>query len=183
MRIISGTLRGREIRTPRGGDTRPAMGKTREAVFSMLEARGIDWQGARILDLFAGTGSLAFEALSRGAAYAVMVDNSQDISRLLHANCADLGLEQVCRPIKSDVIRFLRDPPANGFDLVFVDPPYRRNFAAPVLKLLVERNWLAPGAHVAAELEKDLPIAAPDSLALQVERPFGQTMVRIWKNV
>lgn len=183
MRIISGTLRGREIQTPRGGDTRPAMGRTREALFSMLEARGMAWQGARVLDLFAGTGSLAFEALSRGAAGAVMVDNSEAIARLLHSNCAALGLEQACRSIKSDVIRFLREPPASGFNLVFVDPPYRRNFAAPVLKLLTDRNWLAPGAFVAAELERELPIEAPESLALEVERPFGQTMVRIWKKI
>lgn len=182
MRIISGSLRGREIQTPKGDGTRPAMGKTREALFSMLEARGMEWPGARVLDLFAGTGSLAFEALSRGATFAVTVDNSEEIARLLHASSSALGLEQACRSIKSDVIRFLREPPASGYNLVFVDPPYRRNFAAPVLKLLVDRNWLAPGAFVAAELENELRIEAPERLALEVERPFGQTMVRIWKS-
>lgn len=181
MRIIAGELAGRALRGPRDDSTRPAMGRTREAIFSMLESRGMSWPGARVLDLFAGTGSLAFEALSRGAAYAAMVDNSDAACALLAKNADSLGVSDKCRIVKSDAARFLRGSPAQGFNLVFVDPPYRRNYAAACLGRLVNGDWLLPGAFVVAELEKNLKLEAPEALVSDGERLFGQTMVRIWR--
>lgn len=156
MRIIAGRLGGRGLKTVQGEGYRPAMGRTREALFSMLEARGLDWQGARVLDLFAGSGSLAFEALSRGALSALLVENAAPAVRCLQQNIADLGLADQARLLKEDVPRLLRRPPAEPFDLVFMDPPYRKNLAPPALRALAENNWLAPGALVSAEIEKDL---------------------------
>ena len=103
MRIISGRLGGRRIRTVEGEGYRPAMGKTRESLFSMLTSRGVVWEGARVLDLFAGSGSLAFEAVSRGAALAVLVENSAAAARCLADNIRQLGVEDCVRLIRDDV--------------------------------------------------------------------------------
>lgn len=180
MRIIAGRLGGRGLKTVQGEGYRPAMGRTREALFSMLEARGLDWQSARVLDLFAGSGSLAFEALSRGAPSALLVENAALAVRCLQQNIADLGLADQARLLKEDVQRLLRRPPAAPFDLAFMDPPYRKNLAQAALRALVENHWLAPGALVSAEIEKDLKLALPPALNLLADRLFGQTRICIW---
>ena len=170
MRIISGRLGGRRIKTVEGEGYRPAMGKTRESLFSMLTSRGVVWEGARVLDLFAGSGSLAFEAVSRGA----------EAARCLADNIRQLGVEDCVRLIRDDVRKTLNNTPMGCFDLVFLDPPYRKNLLNATLQGLLKRNWLAPGALICAEIEKDAVVAAPDSLELLVERHFGQTRILIW---
>lgn len=180
MRIISGRLGGRRIKTMEGEGYRPAMGKTRESLFSMLTSRGVVWEGVRVLDLFAGSGSLAFEAVSRGAALAVLVENSAVAARCLADNIRQLGVEDCVRLIRDDVRKTLNNTPMGCFDLVFLDPPYRKNLLNATLQGLLKRNWLAPGALICAEIEKDAAVAAPDSLELLVERHFGQTRILIW---
>ena len=188
MRIISGRLGGRRIKTVEGEGYRPAMGKTRESLFSMLTSRGVVWEGARVLDLFAGSGSLAFEAVSRGAELAVLVENSAVAARCLADNIRQLGVEDCVRLIRDDVRKTLNNTPMGCFDLVFLDPPYRKNLLNATLQGLLnatlqgllKRNWLAPGALICAEIEKDAVVAAPDSLELLVERHFGQTRILIW---
>ena len=177
MRIIAGGLGGRVLE---GEGYRPAMGRTREALFSMLTARGLVWREARALDLFAGSGSLAFEALSRGAPNALLVENAAPAMRCLQENVAALGLEGQARLVKEDVLRFLKRQPPEGFDLVFMDPPYRKNLAEPALRALADRGWLAPGAFVTAEIEKDVALTPPASFNLLAERLFGQTRICIW---
>ena len=157
MRIISGRLGGRRIKTVEGEGYRPAMGKTRESLFSMLTSRGVVWEGARVLDLFAGSGSLAFEAVSRGAELAVLVENSAVAARCLADNIRQLGVEDCVRLIRDDVRKTLNNTPMGCFDLVFLDPPYRKNLLNSTLQGLLKRNWLAPGALICAEIEKDAP--------------------------
>ena len=169
MRIISGRLGGRRIKTVEGEGYRPAMGKTRESLFSMLTSRGVVWEGARVLDLFAGSGSLA-----------VLVENSAVAARCLADNIRQLGVEDCVRLIRDDVRKTLNNTPMGCFDLVFLDPPYRKNLLNATLQGLLKRNWLAPGALICAEIEKDAVVAAPDSLELLVERHFGQTRILIW---
>ena len=111
MRIISGRLGGRRIKTVEGEGYRPAMGKTRESLFSMLTSRGVVWEGARVLDLFAGSGSLAFEAVSRGAELAVLVENSAVAARCLADNIRQLGVEDCVRLIRDDVRKTLNNTP------------------------------------------------------------------------
>ena len=168
------------IKTVEGEGYRPAMGKTRESLFSMLTSRGVVWEGARVLDLFAGSGSLAFEAVSRGAELAVLVENSAVAARCLADNIRQLGVEDCVRLIRDDVRKTLNNTPMGCFDLVFLDPPYRKNLLNATLQGLLKRNWLAPGALICAEIEKDAVVAAPDSLELLVERHFGQTRILIW---
>ena len=125
MRIISGRLGGRRIKTVEGEGYRPAMGKTRESLFSMLTSRGVVWEGARVLDLFAGSGSLAFEAVSRGAELAVLVENSAVAARCLADNIRQLGVEDCVRLTRDDVRKTLNNTPMGCFDLVFLDPTAR----------------------------------------------------------
>lgn len=181
MRIISGSLAGREIWTPQASGTRPAMGKTREALFSMLEARGLEWPGIAVLDLFAGSGSLGFEALSRGAAHATFVDNSEALIKAMARNVGNFDLAGKCRLVRQDVLRFLARVPDRQFQLVFVDPPYRRNFAKPALERLAAKNWLAPGAFVIGELENGLEFDPPRGFELLAARLFGQTLLKVWQ--
>ena len=140
MRIISGRLGGRRIKTVEGEGYRPAMGKTRESLFSMLTSRGVVWEGARVLDLFAGSGSLAFEAVSRGAELAVLVENSAVAARCLADNIRQLGVEDCVRLIRDDVRKTLNNTPMGCFDLVFLDPPYRKNLLNATLQGLLKRN-------------------------------------------
>lgn len=180
MRVIAGTFRGRRLATPSGEQCRPAMGRTREALFSMLEARGADMATARVLDLFAGSGSLAFEALSRGAPEAWLVENGKPSLRAIEANVEALGLQGRARVIREDVLRFLRRPQGVRFDLVFLDPPYRKALAQPALAALAAGPWLAPGALVAAEVEEGLAPGPVPGLEAQTLRRFGQTVIHIW---
>lgn len=184
MRVIAGTFKGRRLATPAGELCRPAMGRTREALFSMLEARGADMARTRVLDLFAGSGSLAFEALSRGAPEAWLVENAQGSLRALEANVAALGLEGRARVVREDVIRFLRRAPhtVSGatFDLVFLDPPYRKGLAQRALTELAAGAWLAPGALVTAEVEEGLALGPVPGLEPLASRRFGQTAIHIW---
>ncbi len=183
MRIIAGGLGGRVLKTVEGEGYRPAMGRTREALFSMLASRGLVWGETRVLDLFAGSGSLAFEALSRGAPSAMLVENAATAMRCLRENVAALGLEGQAHPIKECVLRFLKRWPPEGFELAFMDPPYRKNLVEPALRALADRGWLAPGALVTAEIERDARLTPPASFNLLAERIFGQTRICIWTAV
>ncbi|WP_297218515.1 16S rRNA (guanine(966)-N(2))-methyltransferase RsmD [uncultured Desulfovibrio sp.] len=180
MRIIAGTLGGRRLRTVEGEGYRPAMGKTREALFSMLLSRGLDWDGLRVLDLFAGSGSLAFECLSRGAAEALLVENALPAVKCLLRNIEDLGLTDRAHLVRDDVRKVLLRPPHYPYGLVFLDPPYRKNLCNMALTGLVERGWLASGAMVCAEVELGAPVSAPPQLELLTERTFGQTRIILW---
>ena len=180
MRIIAGTLGGRRLKTVEGEGYRPAMGRTREALFSMLEARGLVWDGLRVLDLFAGSGSLAFECLSRGAQEALLVEQSAAAARCLARNIDDLGLGERARLVQEDVRKTLLRPPRFPFGLVFLDPPYHKNLCNMALTGLAERSWLTPGAFVVAEVELEADVRTPAALTPLTERRFGQTRILIW---
>lgn len=151
MRIIAGAARGRRLYAPRGLDTRPTADRVREAMFSALAAQV---PGARVLDAFAGSGALALEAISRGAAEAWLVEKNRAAAQICARNIALLQAEN-CRLLNGDVLKALPRLRAAGeggqFDLVFADPPYNRGLLLPLLKTLLDGSWLAQGAIVAAE--------------------------------
>lgn len=180
MRIIAGRLGGRILKTVEGEGYRPAMGRTREALFSMLAARGLIWSTARVLDLFAGSGSLAFESISRGAPHALLVESSTAAMRCLQANVENLGVQVEAGLVKDDVLKVLKRPPQEPYNLVFMDPPYRKKLAEPALRLLAAHGWLAPGAFVTAEIEKEARFAVPRGFTLETDRLLGQTRICIW---
>ncbi|HUR13798.1 MAG TPA: 16S rRNA (guanine(966)-N(2))-methyltransferase RsmD [Mycobacteriales bacterium] len=144
MRIVAGIHGGRRLAVPRGTGTRPTADRAREGLFSSLQSL-LDLDGARVLDLYAGSGALGLEALSRGAAEATLVEREQPALAALRANVTELAVQATV--VEADVAAFLAGPP-EPFDLVLLDPPYELD-ADPVLALLVP--WLVPGAVVVAE--------------------------------
>ena len=169
LRITGGELGGRRIRVP-PGDVRPTTERVREAIFSILG----NIAGARVLDLFCGSGALAIEALSRGAAEATLVDTRPATAR---RNLEALGLAERARTVRSDAARFLRRAEASSFDLVLCDPPYRlADRLAGDLDPLIRRA-LANGGRVMVETSPDRPL--PLGLPLVTERGYGDTLIRI----
>ena len=182
MRILGGSFKGRDLPTLSGDGCRPAMAKVREALFNMLAARGLDVQGVRVLDVFAGTGSLGFECLSRGAGFVRFVELNKALARRISENGRSLGLgPRSFSSAPTDALKLLASPPQEPYGLVFVDPPYGRDLFLPVLELLVANSWLAPGAYLIAEVEKTLNLQTwPVSLELETDRLYGQTRILIW---
>ncbi len=152
MRIISGAARGKQLATFKGGTIRPTPDRVREAVFSILTSRCGSLAGLTVLDLFAGTGAMALEALSRGASRAVLVDKDDQALALIAGNlksCAMTGQAEVLRGAAPGVLDRL--PPGRRFDLIFLDPPYGQGLVETTLQALGDRELLVPGGVVCAE--------------------------------
>jgi 16S rRNA (guanine966-N2)-methyltransferase len=169
MRVTGGELGGRRLHVPRRG-VRPTTGRIREAVFSMLGSV----EDSRVLDLFCGTGALAIEALSRGAAQATLVDTKPEAAR---RNLESLGLDDRATALRSDVARYLRRAGPGSFDLVLCDPPYRLadRLAAELDPLI--RAVLAEGGRVMAETSPERPLRL--ALPLIKEAAHGDTLIQI----
>jgi 16S rRNA (guanine966-N2)-methyltransferase len=180
MRIIAGRYGGRVLKTGQGAGYRPATGKVRGAVFSMLEARGLVWDGLRVLDVFAGSGSLAVEALSRGAAQAWFLEKDARAARLIAENLRSLGLAPSSfRVLCKDALAVLSRPPEQRFGLAFVDPPYGQGLLVPALDNLAQKQWMEPGGLVVAEVEAGLALTSPVAPGLETltDRLYGQTRI------
>jgi 16S rRNA (guanine966-N2)-methyltransferase len=175
MRIIAGHAHGRRLKAPRGLHTRPTSARARESIFSRLAVR-IDLNGVRVLDIFAGSGSLGIEAFSRGAAHVTFVDSSRDAAAAIRANIAQLELSDRALIIMSDVRRALGElgRSRESFNLVFVDAPFKNDMSAEVLTLLGEHQLVAPGGWIVVEQSKRAPAAPPAPKAH--ERAFVATI-------
>lgn len=149
MRIISGQWRGRNLRAPKGLTTRPSADRTRDTLFSMLKSRLGSLEDLAVLDLFAGSGALGLEALSRGAASCLFVEQDRNALQALKSNIAMLDAEDRC-DIQSASVFDLR-PARKAYDLVLLDPPYGQNAAAVAIDKLARLGWFAPSALIAAE--------------------------------
>lgn len=175
MRVIAGTYRGRTLKAPPGDGTRPTSDRVKEALFSILGPRIDD---ARVLDLFAGSGALGLEALSRGADSATFVDDGHPAIKAINANLQALSATATVR--RDDALRFLSAASISGaqYDLVFLDPPYRdaERLAQPLSAALPA--VLAPGAVVVAESDRRAPLTL--TLPLTDERRYGTTLIRIY---
>lgn len=171
-RIVAGTAGGRQLAVPKRG-TRPTSDRVREALFSAVEA-ALDLEGARVLDLYAGSGALGLEALSRGAATAVLVESDASAVAVLRKNIAAVGLPgAVARPGR--VAAVLAEPPGEPFDLVLADPPYALD-PNPDLAALAANGWLAPGALVIVErARRSGPPDWPSPLVPGRIRRYGDT--------
>ena len=183
MRLIGGEWGGRDIRTGEGPGYRPAMAKVRKALFSMLDARGVSWPETAVLDLFAGSGSLAFESLSRGAARAMLVESSKAAAEIVWDNAAKLGVEPGRLHVACEAVsRFLgRGAGAKrGYVFVFIDPVYADKVIENTLKLLIKQDWLNNGAIVVAEVEARSRFdvnCAPPELLLDTDIYYVHTMI------
>lgn len=184
MRIVAGRLKGRVLNAPASRDIRPTSERLREAMFDILVHRheGV-LEGARVVDLFAGSGALAIEALSRGAAFGLFVDNGAEARALLRGNVEALGLGGITRIWRADATKLGRAPAGEPFTLAFLDPPYDKGLATPALAALVEGGWLAPGALVVVEESAKAEVVAPAGLSVVDERVYGETKVMFLKAI
>jgi 16S rRNA (guanine966-N2)-methyltransferase len=177
LRVITGTAGGRKLVAPKG-DARPTTDRVKEALFSSLGARVV---GATVLDLYAGSGALGIEALSRGASVAVLVDADRAAETAVWANLATTGFEEVARVRRSTVSSFLAATvPEAPFDLVFLDPPYDAPAAeiSAVLATLAGAELVAPGGTVVVERPKSgEPLELPDGWSTEKERVYGDTLL------
>lgn len=180
MRIVGGALRGRRLAGPRSDAIRPTSDRLREALFNVLAHAYADAvSGARVLDLFAGTGALSFEALSRGASYALLVDEGAEARSLIRGTVEALGLEGATRLFRRDATRLGPAGPAGRFDLVFCDPPYGRDLVPQALASAAAGGWLSPGALVVVEEAASVALALPPEFSGPERRVYGDTAVVI----
>ena len=175
-RIIAGLYRGRRLDVPEGRDIRPTTDRMRERLFSMLtHARYPDMVGARVLDLFAGTGALGLEALSRGATHVTFAEQARASLACVKGNIAALKAQADCTVMPLDASKL---PPAKeAFDFIFMDPPYRQGLVAPTLAAILAGGWLASGGVIICELAVDDGSELPAGLQVLDDRKQGQQRV------
>jgi 16S rRNA (guanine966-N2)-methyltransferase len=178
IRITGGTLRGRRLRSPKGGTVRPTAARVREAVFSVLGGR---IAGARVLDLYAGAGTLGLEALSRGAAFAAFVDRAARNAALIRENAAALGLSDRVWVGTGEAVRFLarKSPPGAPYDVAFVDPPYRAGALAAVLPALFGADIIAAAGLAVLEHPRELAVPAGPGWAAGRTYTYGTTAITL----
>jgi len=178
VRIVGGRWRGRSLLGPRSPEIRPTADRLRETLFNILtHAYGDPVGGARVLDLFAGTGAMGFEALSRGAAFALFVDESAEARGLIRANVEALGAGGVTRLFRRDATRMGSVGATEPFTLAFCDPPYGSGLAERALASCQNGSWLRPGALVVVEEATTSRFAWPDGYEELERRPYGETEV------
>jgi 16S rRNA (guanine966-N2)-methyltransferase len=166
MRIIGGRLGGRGLIAPKSQAIRPTSDRLRESLFNILvHGYGDRIAGARVLDLFAGTGAFGLEAMSRGAAFALFIDDGAEARALLRANVEALGLGGLTRIFRRDATKLGPVHPVESFSLAFLDPPYRRGLCEASLASLRDGGWLIPGALAVVEEAADARFAAPKGYA------------------
>ena len=178
MRIVGGRWRGRILKGPDSADVRPTSDRLREALFNVLAHAYDDAADeARVIDLFAGTGALGIEALSRGARFTLFVDDSTEGRSLVRANVEALGLGGTTKIFRRDATKLGLMPPQAPFTLAFLDPPYGRGLGEPALVSLRDGKWLAPQALCILEESADTIIAIPSGFTEVERRTYGDTQV------
>ena len=175
MRIVAGEWRGRKLVAPTGMSTRPTADRTRETLFSMLASRLGSFEGIRVADLYAGSGALGLEAMSRGAAHVTFVEMDRAASRAIEANLAalDAGNRASIRAMSAAAL-----PTADPFDLIFADPPYQRGSGSAAVAAVAAAGWLAPGGWMSVETGRDDSID-PGELAVDVTRDVGRARLTL----
>jgi 16S rRNA (guanine966-N2)-methyltransferase len=187
MRIVGGKYRGLTLAAPKDERVRPTSDRVREALYNILAHNDFDVgfriEGARVLDLFSGTGALGLEALSRGAKYVLFVDDSAESRGLVRRNVEAMQATGVTKIWRRDATA-LGEMAANAggpFDLVLLDPPYRKDLLGPAMISVRDGKWLADKALIVAEMAADEKFIVPAGFALIDERDYGQTKVLVMK--
>jgi 16S rRNA (guanine966-N2)-methyltransferase len=174
MKIIGGKFRGRTIEAPRGLLSRPPLAIIRESVFNVL---GQELGETRVLDLFSGSGSLGFEALSRGALRAHFVDAAARSVKMIERNAAALGVTDSCVIVRGDAAGFVQAWDGDAFDFVFIDPPFLSGKAAPVLAAMQTSAAVSEGTVVVVRVHRRETLDVPGTLRIIKERRFGESLV------
>ena len=176
MRVISGSARGRRLKEPEGQSIRPTTDMVKEAVFNIIQ---FDIEGRRVLDLFAGTGQLGIEALSRGAAAAVFVDELGDAAKLVRDNIKAMGFENRATVVRSDALAYLRQ--GGRFDVIFLDPPYETGFIEKALNTIIEFDILKENGIIVCETKEDKRLPdAPRPYSKGREYKYGKIKITLY---
>ena len=176
MRVVGGRLRGRSLAAPKSQAIRPTADRLRESLFNILvHAYGDPVSGVRVLDLFAGTGALGIEAISRGAAFTLFVDDGAEARALLRGNVEALGLGGSTRIFRRDATRLGPAHPLEPFSLVFLDPPYGKGLAEKALQSAHEGGWVAPDALIVVEEAVASGFKLPEGFAELERRDYDDT--------
>lgn len=182
MRIISGTARGRKLLAPIGYDTtRPTLDRVKESIFSIIQNR---IYASKVLDVFAGTGSLGLEAASRGAKECVLVDRSSETYEFLHKNIENLKFSDFCRSLNMDSYRALEKlgESKEQFDIIFIDPPYMKNMIPRAVEMIQELNLLNTNGIIATKIDsKEDHYQGTDRICLTDHRKYGNTTICFYK--
>jgi len=176
MRIIAGEMRGRQIKAVEGMHTRPTSDKVKGAIFNVLGDKVID---SRVLDLFAGTGNLAIEALSRGSREAVLVEKNYNAFQIIQKNLQLLGVNQKSRLLLMDAFQYIHRYPNEVFNLIFLDPPYRQELIQKVLQTLKEYSYLTPDGVIVAETAKDEELTG-DIYPFEIRKTGEYGDTKVW---
>ena len=182
MRVVAGKIKGHRLRVPKGRDLRPTAARVKEALFNILPH---DLSGLRVLDLFAGTGNLSVEALSRGAAQAVLVDASRKAAVAIRENLRALGLSNSCEVWIAPVLKAVRALARRGekFDLIFLDPPYEKDWIGKILRILAEEGLLKDDGVLVVEHSVREKIAERyGCLHLRDQRRYGATLLSFFEH-
>jgi 16S rRNA (guanine966-N2)-methyltransferase len=176
MRVVGGRLRGRNLASPASRDIRPTADRLRESIFNILmHAYDDPVADARVLDLFAGTGALGIEAISRGAKFSLFVDNGAEARALMRDNVEALGLGGVTKVYRRDATDLGPAHPMEPFSLVFLDPPYGKGLADKALISLRDGGWLTPGALIVVEETKAAGFKGPEGFSELERRTYDDT--------
>jgi len=185
MRITAGKFKARTLAAPGDSSVRPTSDKVRQAIFNILEHKDFGFafglEGARVVDLFAGTGAMGLEALSRGARYCLFVDDSAVSRALIRQNVEALGLTGVTKIWRRDAATLGPLDTLAPFDLAFLDPPYRKDLLAPALVGLRSGGWLASPALAVAEMAEDEDLPSTEGYEVLDDRVYGDTRMAIFK--
>jgi 16S rRNA (guanine966-N2)-methyltransferase len=179
MRIIAGEWRGRRLVTPAGRQTRPTADRTRETLFSMLASRLGSFEEFRVADLYAGSGALGLEALSRGAAHATFVETDRAALKAIEANVTSFGAASraAIRSMSADNL-----PKSHPFDLVLADPPYEPGSGTAVAEAVAKSGWLPAGGWMAIETHRGDAVSPPEGWAVDTERDVGRARLTLLRS-
>jgi 16S rRNA (guanine966-N2)-methyltransferase len=180
LRVIAGSAKGRKLKMPPSEETRPVMDRVKQAIFNILAD---DITEATFLDLFAGSGGVGIEALSRGAGRAVFVENNADAFRTIQANLTLTGFAAQARVVRSDVFIYLHNDPREGFDFVYIAPPQYHNLWAETLQALDERPaWVNPDGAAIVQIDpREFTELELKHFALTDKRKYGNTLLCIYE--
>ncbi|MFK4824273.1 16S rRNA (guanine(966)-N(2))-methyltransferase RsmD [Paenochrobactrum sp. BZR 588] len=180
VRIVGGKFRGRPLATPQTNAIRPTTDRTRESLFNILMHKYADKiENGRILDLFAGTGALGFEALSRGGRYGVFIEESAEGRGLLRQNIENFGLQGQTKVFRRNACQLGLAGTLEPFDVVFADPPYGKGLGEKALAAALEGNWLNSDAIIILEEEADALLNLDERFVIEDERDYGLTTIRL----
>lgn len=184
MRIVAGRFRGKQLISPKSDDIRPTSDRVRESLFNILASRlGPNFDGLRVLDLFAGTGALGLEALSRGASFAAFVDTGIEARGIIRQHIESFGLGGQTKLLKRDATALGPMEKFKAFDLVFLDPPYEQELGDQALAEAVKHGWSSPDALIIFEERKGVVPKFPQGIEIEDQRDYGDTSIHILRYV